>query len=194
MLDKRYLIETKNNPIERFNEDNDDKAGNDYQSQGSCKPGWRFFAHTGNCYKYFNGRYTWQSARDLCKTENPDSGDTISIPDRQTNDFLAGITRSPVWTSGKKVGNHWQWGDGTRIGYTNWMRGQPRNYLGKEYLLEFNVFYRRGLWNDRPDTWKICTICQYHVGSDYGGGQNCLDILVKLSPTTACQATPAHQN
>lgn len=103
--------------------------------------------------------------------------DTVSIKDSQTNTFLKGLTGSPVWTSGKKTGYSWEngyswvWGDGSKISFTNWLKGEPNNYnkaLNGEDAIEFNVQYKKGFWNDRHRSYKICTICQYHVGTDYG--------------------------
>lgn len=78
LVKKKFLIETghSQHPNKSLaldyqdyvnNQEQDSAAGNDYSQSNACKPGWKFFAHTGNCYKYFVGRFTWQSARDHCK-------------------------------------------------------------------------------------------------------------------------------
>ena len=154
-----------------LNKEEESRAGNDYTDQ-PCEDGWKYFAHTGMCYKYFYGRYTWDSAREFCKKQNSESGDTVTIQDSQTNNFLKEITSSPIWTSGRKQGSHWEWADGSRISYKNWKSGEPNNYADGEHCLEFNVQYRRGKWNDRHCPYKMCTICQYHLGADYGS--NCM--------------------
>ena len=109
---------------------------------------------------------TFQQSRDHCKRLES-TADSISIPDRQTNDFIESIVpRSiAVWTSGCRIAGRWVWGDGSSINYFNWNRGEPNNQ-GKEEFLET----RSGRWNNLIGSYKLCTVCQYHLGADYVGG------------------------
>ena len=132
----------------------------------TCKSGWTYFAHTDKCYKYISSMYTFQQARDYCKRQAPTQykGDSVSIKDRQTDNFLKSIAKkNRFWTSGCKIGGKFVWGDGTGFSFTNWGRQQPDNWNGREGFVEVwpTIWYGSWVWNDENENSKLCAICEY---------------------------------
>ena len=142
-----------------------------------CKPGWT--QHKDRCYKLQNGRRgkdrkypSWSSARRRCQAHSFTSrsgavysGDLASVPDEETQEFLAALTSKTVYIGGRlsKEGA-WDWSDGTPWQYEAWHQGEPSG--GRENILVMNYFKQSlGSWNDGDDKRnKIvrASICEYY--------------------------------
>ena len=167
---KFYLVELQDNHKENVDSPHGEDSG-DYGSQPTpCMPGypcpekekecssrsgWRWFDHTGKCYKYYYGGY-WelQEAKDLCKKEVPSSyqGNLASIPDSKTNEFLKEWVPTQVWIGASKSGGGWSWEDGTTWSYTSWRSGEPKE--------DYATFWR-GKWISEQSSSGHCFLCSY---------------------------------
>ena len=58
----------------------------------NCAVGWKYFDHTGFCYKYFPFNARWNDARENCRSEAPDGGELAAVPDNTTKQFLFHLT------------------------------------------------------------------------------------------------------
>jgi len=124
-----------------------------------CAEGWVYFEHTGKCYKSFSSWKTWSSARSSCRAST--NGDLASVPDQETNDFLAGLTSFRAWIGGyRNENNEWSWTDQTPWSYESWSWGNPNDFALSQNALQIN-YQRKGLWNDDMG-WRVMGyICQY---------------------------------
>ena len=167
---KLYLVDTElqensTSEVSSSAEDVSSQVGEDYgYAQGPCKPGSKYFSHRNKCIKAVTRDETWPRARSLCQREGP-GGELVSIPDRQTNEFLRTYlltfaTEGHWHIGGCKNNGRWEWTDRTAWWYANWNYGEPNNLGGHENYAEF---YPKGTWNDVRSRggWSVC---QYNAG------------------------------
>ena len=57
-----------------------------------CAIGWKYFDHTGFCYKYFPFNAKWDEARENCRKEAADGGELADVPDMSTKQFIFNLT------------------------------------------------------------------------------------------------------
>ena len=100
------------------------------------------------------------------------SGVLVSIPDKDTNDFLIKMLTNKenwkAWTGGRKSSNTWSWLDGTEFTFTMWDEPQqPDNSGGNENHLEI---WHSGFWNDAPENTPRAFICQNIPSSSTSNG------------------------
>ena len=60
--------------------------------QRKCAIGWKYFDHTGFCYKYFPFNARWDEARENCRKEAADGGELTDVPDMSTKQFIFNLT------------------------------------------------------------------------------------------------------
>merc|ERR1712227_23265 len=127
-----------------------------------CADGWVYFQNTGKCYRSFSSWKSWSSARASCqRSAAPANGDLASIPDQETNDFLAGLTAFRAWVGGHRgENNEWTWTDQSPWSYESWSLGNPNDFALSQNSLQIN-YLRKGLWNDDMGWRKMGYICQY---------------------------------
>merc|ERR1711971_586993 len=129
-----------------------------------CQAGWSAF--NGKCYKSFSEEKTWDEAEDQCVNEH---ANLVSIHSEEEHQFVVGLNGGSVtpWLGGQRdPGNRdtWLWSDGTPWNYTNWARGQPADYAGKEDCAHIwdvnqkNTVY--GPWNDAPCNYETTFVCK----------------------------------
>jgi len=126
----------------------------------SCKAGYTYFSHTGQCYKYVSGNKAWTEANAVCRA---DGGNLASVHDIETNDFLTTLTQVYTWIGGFRLvddQNVWGWTDGSGWDYSNWGAGYPNNAGGNQDYVGIN--WGLGLWDDEDnlDTINQGYICQ----------------------------------
>ena len=136
-----------------------------------CHSGWTYFARNKLCYKFVNLKTSWTDAQSSCQSNTGiSSADLASIPDSETNAFLADLKTADyaAWTGGHKnlINGVWgKWTDGTPWGFTNWGPGQPSNTLGEEHYLAMQgtgTIWTNGQWNDGLDAaYPLAALCQY---------------------------------
>ena len=111
---------------------------------------------------------TWSQARSSCRKQN---ADLASIPDKETNGFLANLTSSfdwtPAWTGGNlNIDNSWEWSDGTDWSFTNWYPGEPNNIYEQQDKVLINHINSdvghegSGKWDDETAGYRAYFICQ----------------------------------
>ena len=124
-----------------------------------CPTGYQ--SHGSHCYKFVNQKTSWTQAEAAC---NAEGGHLASIPDQETNDFLASLSSGYTWIGGRRLEagqDVWGWSDGSEWSYTNWGRGQPDNVGGKQNHLAIN-HGGVGKWDDGKNGQSINRgyICQ----------------------------------
>ena len=100
-------------------------------------------------------------ARAECREEH--EGDLASVPDQDTNNFLASLTTSRVWIGGHDSDQEgtWAWSDGTPWDFQNWASGEPGNHnnvTDQDYL--YINYQSAGLWDDAGTEFRTGFICQ----------------------------------
>lgn len=102
-------------------------------------------------YAVIEDKVSWHIARDKCQRMG---GQLVVIPNKETWDFVKGLTKTKVWlgATDEKVENKWVWVDGTDMNFTSWVPGNPSNTNGREHYLVTAPKYG-GNWNDVPKDW-----------------------------------------
>ena len=111
-----------------------------------CPRGW--VSHGYNCYKLFEEKKNWTTAEAHC---NGLGGHLVSVHSPEENKFIADLghvsDKETVWMGGSDFVEHkWMWSDGTPLGYTNWLEGQPNFKKETEDCL--------GLFKKKGDKWN----------------------------------------
>jgi len=137
----------------------------EHASWSECPSDW--YPYGAKCYKAFEivevpVRYVgWEGAQQYCIDQG---GILAVIKDQNTNNMLNKIVNGrSSWIGGFRIVQVGQlmWTDGSFMTYQNWDKGQPDNYGGDEYCVQFNYPYSySGKWNDMP------------CGRGSGGGNN----------------------
>ena len=102
-----------------------------------------------------NEKLNWKDSLKRCQSEG---GSLASIPDKETDEFLSSTFTSPTyWVGGTKVGNSWQWEDGTPFTFTNW-NPDYKEPTGEDCI-------RHNLWGTKKWSDHWCTslttfVCQ----------------------------------
>lgn len=118
--------------------------------------GATYHSPSKKCYKFYGDAKTWHDARQQCKDGG---GDLAAITDRSTQDFVYGLKGTPYsWIGGYRVDGAWNWSDGSSWNYTNWSRGEPNNYRGRD---DYVAMRRHGAWIDTRDDFDFSFLCQY---------------------------------
>ena len=128
-----------------------------------CADGWTPFSGTGLCYKYHSEQKPWAEAREICQASATGSGDLASIPDQETNDFLAAAFPARAWigATDEEEEGVWRWSDGSEFGFTNWFTDNPD---GSDHVLFNWPTDGSGLWNDQSGVKDRAFICQSAPG------------------------------
>ena len=130
-----------------------------------CPLEWKYFSNTDKCYKLNSDKMSWKKALKTCQNSSPNPTSTlVSIPDSETNEFLATLTWDLFWTGGhQNSDDDWVWSDGSQWMWHKWHKqsGQPDNWKGIEHFLESNFGYMPGFWNDAPENKELVSVCQY---------------------------------
>ena len=121
----------------------------------TCPLGWTLHHSTYyNCYRSFNSTSSsWEEGLSKCQEYN---GTLASIPDKDTNDFLANVTSKQVLVGGYRVNGKFSWTDGTPWTFESWAGNQPD---GNGNCLVFN-FVNPGIWDDNSCSNHNGYICQ----------------------------------
>ena len=94
-----------------------------------CNDGGIYFYHTKKCYKFYDKKELWYTAKSSCEDLD---GNLASIPDPKTNDFLRNLTTKIVWIGGIRSQGNWFWTDQTAWNYVNWWHS---NYYQNDVLM-----------------------------------------------------------
>ena len=99
-----------------------------------CPEGFRLFAHSGKCYKFFDEKLSWDEAEHKCNSE---WGNLASVPDEETNAFLDSLAPKRGFIGGYlRSDGTWAWSDGSPWIFTKWRAGEPNNHGGEEDVIE----------------------------------------------------------
>ncbi|VDK46281.1 unnamed protein product [Anisakis simplex] len=97
------------------------------ETQGS--EGYQYFQHTGHCYKLMGAVTSLKVANEHCAKEN---AALVSIHDRETNTFVAHLSKSHQLIGLFYQTSEYVWSDGTAFNFSNWHLGYPvpQTYFG----------------------------------------------------------------
>uniref|UniRef100_A0A671RIF6 C-type lectin domain-containing protein n=1 Tax=Sinocyclocheilus anshuiensis TaxID=1608454 RepID=A0A671RIF6_9TELE len=116
-------------------------------------PDWYEFGEF--CYKPFEEKKTWHSARTACRQLG---ADLVSIRSMTEQSWLESYLYQ-----GTTVWRCYHWSEGTPVSHTNWGHGEPNNHNGQENCVEmkcrkFNAipFQKYGA-NSKVTCKRICT-------------------------------------
>ena len=89
---------------------------------------------TGHRYEVVDESMTWSEASAYAKDKEGYLA-VINNANEQTvvqNLMISEGNKNFYWLGGYRDDNTWKWQNGSKFEYTNWSRGQPDNYQGKE--------------------------------------------------------------
>lgn len=124
-----------------------------------CPEGWKLFKT--HCYKLFDNQLrTWADARAECKYLG---ADLVKIRNPTENKFVASFEPSfahkNFWIGLRRGSdNKFYWGDGAKIGFSNWAKGEPNNLGNVEGCGE--LVTGEATWNDVRCSRKLSYVCQ----------------------------------
>ena len=136
----------------------------------SLVPGWNLPSYDpfeemiqfgGHFYRLLPAGLTWKAAQTQA---NLMGGNLATIGSQAEQDFVVdtfGPFADRMWIgmTDRRRESDFRWVNGESVKYTNWMRGQPNNYQGQDYV-EINVVWGRGKWNDMANAFNgLDAIC-----------------------------------
>ncbi|KAK3886556.1 hypothetical protein Pcinc_009306 [Petrolisthes cinctipes] len=109
---------------------------------------------------YSKVKLTYSKAEDHCAE---DGASLIIIKDaEQEKIVLDAVNQGEGYWMGlsdREVEGVWRWADGSSLGYSNWDRGQPNNYILRGSDQDCAMLYR-GAWNDHHCLHPLRFVCQ----------------------------------
>ena len=104
--------------------------------------------YNGHEYYFFTNSVDWQTAKKICTAK----GGYLAIPNNADENafILSGvkqISKEEAWIGITDIAQEGVWKDvkGNSLTYTNWVSGEPNNYLNIE---DYAHIYGDGTWND----------------------------------------------
>ena len=111
------------------------------------------------CYQFVSTFRTWNNAAAFCISLQ--GGHLVSIHDDNTNNYLGSILAQswPSWIGLQRVGDKFEWIDGTPLNFTAWGKGQPDG-SGNGVYINYNVVGTDGQWDDLHKSVQGPSICE----------------------------------
>ncbi len=113
----------------------------------------------GHYYKVIRTLMTWHVAGRECEKMG---GHLVRIESPQEQQFVHELTgKSGIhWIDGSDEfqEGQWVWGNGTKIAYANWDRGQPNNAKKIQHSM---VIVESGKWGDDPSSYRYHFVCEW---------------------------------
>ena len=112
------------------------------------------FAFRGHTYMVFDIGMTWHEAKEYCESLG---GHLATITSQEEDDYIKNLftekgSSEAYWLGGTCTGNErkWSWITGEKWNFTNWIEGEPNNYMNRN---ENCLLYEKGRngWNDFPN-------------------------------------------
>jgi hypothetical protein len=114
--------------------------------------GWTYNSVTKHSYAQING-VTWADAEAYAVRVG---GHLVTIEDQTEQDWLATTFPQPeLWIglNDRAREGQWTWSSGKRVTYTNWLDGQPDDWMGFDPLGEDAAVLVDGRWDDISGRW-----------------------------------------
>uniref|UniRef100_A0A914E3D7 C-type lectin domain-containing protein n=1 Tax=Acrobeloides nanus TaxID=290746 RepID=A0A914E3D7_9BILA len=154
-------------------------------SPSSCPQG---ATQNGNfCYKPVGEPKSWVYAQIDCGSQG---GNLASVQNAFDNNFLVGLAKtnfgspSAFWIGGTSLLNNdssWSWVDGSKMNYSNWAPGRPRNTDSYDSI---QVHVPNGYWYDTPRAANLSYICQ--LPNNNGSNELCEAGWYYIGATNKC--------
>jgi hypothetical protein len=168
----------------------------------------------GHWYECVAGSYPWLEARAAADSMSwldlPGHLATLTTPEENAFvDETFGACQSNLWLGGYQDPQYdpipdagWHWVTGEAWGYTNWFPGEPNDYGGPEYYLNFTG--PGPYWNDQSERCVLTGFVVEFEPLPVGGcclGPNCSLLTeedcvgaggVFLGVGTDCESNPCH--
>ncbi|MGH0140650.1 UNVERIFIED_CONTAM: hypothetical protein FKN15_023262 [Acipenser sinensis] len=173
----RYINWYTGNPDDYYGEDcttvrirdgywNDDNC--DFHRGYICKrremrcagPDWYEFGDF--CYKPFNDKQTWFSARQKCRKIGAELVSILSQSEQSWIESYLYMATSDMWIgmNDLEMQNYFIWSDGQLVRFTYWDSGRPTNHntYNKNCV---EMLYKNGRWNDVSCSELNTYICKH---------------------------------
>ena len=134
--------------------------------------GWTYNSNTRKCYKYFEKKTYWSTARKECQStftrgissKSLIRGSLAIIENEEDVQLVLNNARNiksgQIWLGGSRAQDgKWMWLDGTELQVGQWADNQPDNYGAGEDKLAMSK--HTGMWNDGNENTKSGFVCQY---------------------------------
>ena len=134
----------------------------------TCPRGWLLVTNS-SCYGFSKNALTWYSAKSACE----ELGTKFVVLNTEAEQqALSPLVAQKTWIGlhrDPRNKSRWLWVDGSSADYTNWNRGEPNNYGGKqEDCAEmYSTSSPAGKWND-----ESCGVNNYYVCEISGKCEN----------------------
>lgn len=124
------------------------------------------FVYNGHSYKVYESLLQWKEAKGFCEELN---GHLATITSDGEWQFVLGLAKSyqntQFWLGGtdERLEGQWEWVTGEKWSFSAWMKGQPDNDGGQDYL---QITYNPSEWTDRQGTDLKYFICEWDYTDD----------------------------
>ena len=117
--------------------------------------------YNGHIYVWFSEKYDWFDAYSNC---NALGGHLVTITDEEEQAFIATYMAAvkysgDTWIGGYSDGEKWHWVTEEAFEYTNWLKGEPNNQSGVEWVA--HLCNNKFEWNDNPPIVKQTYLCEF---------------------------------
>ena len=116
----------------------------------------------GHIYVLFTDTCGWFDAYSRC---NALGGHLVTITDEEEQAFIVTYMGAiehgdNTWIGGYFNGENWYWVTDEAFEYANWLKGEPNNQNGKEWVL--HLYNTKFEWNDNPPiSEKYTYLCEF---------------------------------
>jgi hypothetical protein len=130
---------------EQFDIDGDSTV---YDWQVPRPEGWQHNPATGHDYLYVDDPMSWAEAEAYAVSLG---GHLVTINDAAENDWLVATLGTEYWIGFNDIAaeSEWVWVSGEPVTFTNWLAGEPNDYMGEDLAMIWNKPPIG--WNDVPD-------------------------------------------
>ncbi|KAM4564436.1 type-2 ice-structuring protein-like isoform 1-T1 [Fundulus diaphanus] len=137
----------------------------DLVQRSSCPPGWSPI--NNRCFRYVSEPMTWAKAERHCLSMGANLASVHDTSEYHQVQFLITMATDKsgvTWIGGTNAQETsiWLWTDGSPLHYTNWCRGEPSNYGGKQHCLQMNYSGEK-CWDDQTCSVRLPSVCAKDV-------------------------------
>ena len=119
--------------------------------------------YAGHLYAAFDAEVNWYDAYKMCDSLG---GHLVTITSDKEQSVVNELRTSislDLWIGGIYNTNGWNWITGEEFVYTNWLKDQPNNYGGYQWVIKVTTSDNHPVWNDWKGIDKIGYICEWEL-------------------------------
>uniref|UniRef100_A0A4W5PLW3 C-type lectin domain-containing protein n=1 Tax=Hucho hucho TaxID=62062 RepID=A0A4W5PLW3_9TELE len=134
---------------------------NGTEGRSACPSGWSKYG--SRCFRYISTERTWAESEQFCVYQGANLASVHSTAEYHFIQEMVMIQTGGLphaWIGGYDLAQEGLWlcSDGSRFEFTNWSKGQPDNYQGKQNCLYFNYGAEKR-WDDGICSARFPSVC-----------------------------------